>query len=699
MEKYYEGKFIGSGKGFGFIAIDGIEDDFFIPPNKTLGALDGDRVVIEPISVGEVSNIAEVKKILEYANQTLVGNLMYGLMGNYVVADNIRIHKTVLIKPQDLNGGNVGDKVVVKITTQPLSSEDLRGEIIEVLGKATERSVLEKAIIRTNKIRDVFPQEVIDKAESFGQEVLEKDKINRQNLTKAEIFTIDGDDSKDLDDAIQVKKLDNGNYLLGVHIADVGQYVKKGGVIDLEAYERGTSTYFPGYVIPMLPTSLSNGICSLNEGVERLTLSCEMEINKEGTVVNHNIFESIIKSCGRLTYDKVLATMQGKKTEEKYQKLLPTFKLMEELTHILQNKKDREGYLDFDLPETYFELNERGELLNVLKADRHIVHQIIEAFMVVANETVAEHFYKLKIPFVYRVHEVPSPEKAKQLADFMEGLGLTPIKLDSHISPKNYQLILKNIDGEPYEQVLNKVILMSMQKARYCEKCLGHFGLASPYYCHFTSPIRRYPDLTIHRIIKDYLHKDVDENDKNLKLFVEEASENSSIKEKNAEVSERQVSALKMAEFMQKHIGEEFDGTICGVTAFGVFVELENTIEGMIRIENLPTDEYEYIDKTFTLKGRNHKFGYGDYIKIRVAGVNLAKRQVDFCESTMPFTPKVVKDDKYCKPKLNRERLEKSNIKNDNSKQTKGKISGGINKKFKKKPIKSRKFGKIYGRK
>lgn len=659
MEKYYETILIGSGRGFGFAKVEGVEEDFFIPPNKMYGALDGDKVVIEPCPDENNPNLAEVKKILEYANQQIIGTLAYGMMGNYVVADNPRIHKTVLIKPIDLNGANVGDKVVVKVTAQPSGDADLLGEITEVLGKASERSVMEKAIVRANRIPDVFPSEVTELAESFGQTVSEIDKAGRRDLTKEITFTIDGDDSKDLDDAISIEKLENGNYKLGVHIADVGNYVKKGNAIDIEAYKRGTSVYFPGYVIPMLPTTLSNGICSLNEGEDRLTLTCEMEINEKGDVVNHDIFESVIRTTGRLTYDLVYATLKGEETPEKYQKLKDKFILMEELTNILNAKKDEMGYLEFDLPETYYKLNEKGELLEVYELERHIAHEMIEAFMIVANETVAEHFYERNIPFVYRVHEVPLPEKSASLAAFMEGLGLNPVVFSKNVSPKEYQTILKMVDGEPYEQALNKVLLMSLQKARYHDKCLGHFGLASTYYTHFTSPIRRYSDLTIHRIIKDYLHKNVDTNDKQLKLFVQDASVQASETEQRAVTAERQVEALKKAEYMQKHIGEVYEGVVNGVMPYGVFVELENTVEGLIHIENLPVDEYTYIENTMTLKGHNHSYSYGDSITIRVAGVNLAKRQVDFCEVSMEYTPRDESKDRPRRPKLDKKKLDK----------------------------------------
>ena len=641
MENFYEGILSGNSKGFGFLAVEGM-DDFFIPPTRMKGALDGDKVVVRPIPDKDRNNLAEVVKILEYANQQIIGDLSYGMMGNYVIPDNPKLHKVALIKPADLHNANVGDKVIVKITAQPSNDDNLLGEVIEVLGQGSDRSVMEKAILKTNKLPQEFPESVLNFTATIPQEVSAKDKKGRVDLTKEIIFTIDGDDSKDLDDAISIKKLDNGNFYLGVHIADVGNYVRKDNPIDIEAYKRGTSAYFPGYVIPMLPTALSNGICSLNEGVERLALSCEMEVTPQGKVVDHKIFESVIKSVARLTYTKVFNTLQGTEKDEKYLKLADKFKLMESLCLILEKKKIENGYLELAIPEAHFILNEKGEILEIEKYEVTIAHRIIESFMVLCNEVVAEHFHKLKIPFVYRVHETPPQEKVQNLVGFVESLGIS-VRFGDPITPKDYQNILNAGQGKPYEEVLNKVLLISLAKARYYEKCLGHFGLASVYYTHFTSPIRRYSDLTIHRIIKDYLHgntpKTAEKIDE-LKQFVSQASEQSSITEKRAEVSERQVNALKMAEYMQKHIGEVFEGKVNGVSNFGIFVELDSTIEGLIRIENLPDDEYEYLEKSMTLKGHKHSYSFGSKITIRVAGVDLNKRQVDFCEANTEFKPK-----------------------------------------------------------
>lgn len=643
-EEIFEGTLVGNNKGFGFVSIEGFADDFFIPPTKMAGALDGDKVIIRPTNVGEDSNVAEVVKIVEKTNKTIIGNLTYGLIGNYVICDNPRLHKVVLINTSDLHKANVGDKVVVNITAQPESEANLRGEIIEVLGPASDRGVLEKAIIRANKLPEIFPENVIKESENIKQEISAQDEKSRVDLSNEIIFTIDGDDSKDLDDAISIEMLSDGRYKLGVHISDVGHYVKRNSEIDKEAFLRGTSAYFPGYVIPMLPTSLSNGICSLNENVKRLALSCEMIINKNAEVESHKIFESVIKSCGRLTYDKVSATLNGDKTvEEKYLKLLDKFKLMQELCLILEKKKDEDGYLELDLPETYFDLNEKGQLINIFKKEFNIAHRIIESFMVVCNEVVARDFCEKKIPFVYRVHEVPPVEKVEVLTTFAESLGLK-VNLPKHITPKDYQNILKSAEDKKFREILNKVLLISLSKARYCDLCLGHFGLASTYYTHFTSPIRRYSDLTIHRIIKDYLHGKLNKSDAEkideLKEFVETASVQASVTEKRAETAERMVDSLKMAEYMQNYIGEEFEGMVCGVTNFGVFVELENTIEGLVRIENLPDDEYSYDEKTMKLKGRKHAYSFGDKIKIKVVAVDLSRRQIEFCEAETTYVPR-----------------------------------------------------------
>ena len=646
--QFFEGNLVGNSKGYGFVGIDGYDDDFFIPSSKMNGALDGDRVLIYATNIGENSNFAEVRKIVEKANKIVIGNLEYGLAGNYVIGDNHRLHKVVLISGKNLNKANVGDKVVVEITEQPENQNSLQGKIIEVLGPAAERSVLEKAIIRENKLPEVFPQDVIEAADKFADEVRADEERGRVDLTKQALFTLDGDDAKDLDDAISIEKLPNGNFKLGVHIADVGHYVKKGSAIDKEAFNRGTSVYFPGYVIPMLPTKLSNGICSLSENVKRLTLSCEMIINEKAEVVDYKIFESVICSCGRLTYDKVFAALQGEQNlEKKYLDNLAKFKIMEELCLLLEDKKFQDGCLELDVPEAYFNLDERGRIVEVVKRERHIAHRMIESFMIVCNETIAREFCIKKIPFVYRVHETPPQEKIDTLLSFVGHLSSSPTKFSNPVQPKDYQNVLTFAENKQYKDILNKVVLISLAKARYSEQCLGHFGLASTYYTHFTSPIRRYSDLSIHRIIKDYLNKRIDDKEierekkvQDLREFVEDVAVQASVTERRAETSERMVCALKMAEYMQDYVGDEFDGAVCGVTNFGVFVGLENTIEGLVRVENLPYDQYVYEEKTMRLKGIKNSYGFGDKIKIRVVAVDLQRRQIEFCEASTVYMPR-----------------------------------------------------------
>ncbi len=646
--QFFEGNLVGNSKGYGFVGIDGYDDDFFIPPDKMNGALDGDRVLIYATNIGINSNFAEVRKIIEKSNKTVIGNLAYGLAGNYVIGDNHRLHKVVLISNKNLNKANIGDKVVVEIIEQPDNQNSLQGKIIEVLGPAAERSVLEKAIIRENKLPEVFPQNVIEAADKIADEVSADEENGRVDLTKQTLFTIDGDDAKDLDDAISIEKLPNGNFKLGVHIADVGHYVKRGSAIDKEAFNRGTSVYFPGYVIPMLPTKLSNGICSLSENAKRLTLSCEMIINEKAEVVDYKIFESVICSCGRLTYDKVFAALQGEQNlEKKYLDNLPKFKIMEELCLLLEDKKFQDGCLELDVPEAYFNLDEKGRLVEVVKRERHIAHRIIESFMIVCNETIAREFCIKKIPFIYRAHETPPQEKIDTLLSFVGHLANKPTKFSNPVQPKDYQNVLTFAENKPYKDILNKVVLISLAKARYSEQCLGHFGLASTYYTHFTSPIRRYSDLSIHRIIKDYLNKKIgnkeiekDKKMQDLREFVEDAAVQASVTERRAETSERMVCSLKMAEYMQDYIGDDFEGTVCGVTNFGVFVELENTIEGLVRVENLPYDQYVYEERTMRLKGIKKSYGFGDKIKIRVVAVDLQRRQIEFCEASTVYMPR-----------------------------------------------------------
>ena len=486
-----------------------------------------------------------------------------------------------------------------------------------------------KGIIREHELYESFPDDVIAECDKLSMSVKACQKKNRLDLTKEEIFTIDGEDAQDFDDAVSIKRTGKG-YILGVHIADVGEYVKKDSSLDEEAFNRGTSVYFPKSVLPMLPEVLSNGVCSLQEGVDRLTLSCIMEIDKNGKVVNYQICESVIKSVARLTYNQVNDLFNGK--ESKASKVKKSLFNMLELSKILQANKIKNGYLDFEIPECEFIFDEEGKAIDVVKRERNAAHRLIEDFMVLANEVVAKSFKIKGVPFVYRVHEAPRKEKLTAVKDFMEGLGISVPNLPEEIKPDYYQSLLKLVDGKDYESIVNKVLLRSMQKAKYMNKNLGHFGLALEYYCHFTSPIRRYPDLTIHRIIKETLHKKALSKTRmeELGLFTFEASEQSSLTERNAEKAEREVDDLWKAYIMKDKIGQEFEATISSVTSYGVFVELENGVEGLVRIEDLPQDGYLFLEKQLKLQGQNHTFRLGDRINVILIKANIFTRKLDF---------------------------------------------------------------------
>lgn len=624
-----EGVISGSGKGFMFCRVNGMPD-FFIPPQKTKGAIDGDRVLIKIISNTEESTEAHVVKILKRANTILVGELVKFKNEYYFKCDNKKIDRQIKIEKRHTFGAKLGEKVVCKLTYQPENiKEKFQGEIIEILGDANSKEVLELSILREHQIYETFPKDVIEECDKIAEKgIVPEDKKGRVDLTNEEIFTIDGEDAKDFDDAISLKILPNNNYYLGVHIADVGHYVKRGSKTDKEAFMRGTSVYFPTMTFPMLPESFSNGLCSLKEDEERLTLSVFMEIDNKGNVLNHKIQESFIKSKSRLTYTDVYKVLSGQGEPEKAHKHKETLLKMNELAKILKNRREMLGELDFDLSEPFFVLDEKNEVIEVKKRERNDAHKLIESFMIVCNEVVAKHFYDLKVPFAYRVHEIPTKEKLENVLAFLKGLNINVPQPPKNIVPSYYAQLLELVKNHPISETINKVILRSLQKARYLGECLGHFGLASPYYCHFTSPIRRYPDLVIHRIIKNYLKTKTYEKD--LEEFVFEACEQSSLKERSADEAEREVDDLKKAEYMKKHIGEEFEGVISGVNNFGFFVELDNTVEGLVKIETLPKDDYLFFEKSLKLKGQNHTYSIGDKVKVKVVASNIFERRVEF---------------------------------------------------------------------
>jgi len=628
-----KGKLIGNNRGFAFVDVgDPNVPDFFVPPSKLNGALNGDIVLVKPLSQTDLSQEAEVVKVLARNNTTVVGTFEKLKRGDGLITpDNNKFSKQIIVPQKASMGATTGQKVVVKVIFSA-KGENLKGEVIEILGQEDDFKTLQLALIRDHKLYEEFPKEVLDEASKIPQQVLPSELAGRLDLRDELTFTIDGADARDFDDAVSISKKGK-NYVLGVHIADVGHYVHQDTELDKEAYLRGTSSYFPNLVLPMLPKALSNGICSLNEGVDRLTLSCIMEIKPTGEVVDYKICESVINSKKRFTYDEVFAIIQGKKPEVKtFAKFKQTIDTMNELSKILGEVKKANGMLELDVPEVHFELDENEKVKVVEPRERNEAHILIENFMVIANETVAKHYAKLDFPFVYRVHEKPTREKIASFCYFLNSIGEpTPEIVGNQIEPDFVQEILKQLNGKDYEQTCNKVLLRSLQKAKYLEDCLGHFGLALEYYCHFTSPIRRYPDLCIHRIIKEDKKKKIDKTRiEELRDFVADASIRSSETEKNATEAERDVDDLYKAYYMQDHLNEEFEGIISGVQSYGFYVELTNTIEGLVRVENLPDDGYLFFEKTYKLKGPSRTFGLGDKVKVKAIKASMYDRKIEF---------------------------------------------------------------------
>ncbi len=628
-KNFIKGKVIGTSKGYAFLnPISKNLPDFFIAQKKLNGAMDGDLVLAKIISNTEESTECEVVSILQNANTTIVGTITYHNKEAYVIPDNKKINKDIFIPRKLTMQAKPNFRVVVKLNKS--RSGHLSGQVIEILGESDDIHSLELGIIREHKLYESFPEQVLNEARKIPQSVLSADIKDRVDLRNKKIFTIDGADARDFDDAVSIEKIGN-NYLLSVHIADVGHYVKYNTNLENEAYTRGTSAYFPNMVLPMLPVELSNGICSLNPNVNRLTLTVEMEIEPNGNIKSHKIYESVICSCHRLTYDQVYKVLCGDKTEsENLKDIKDDLLLMNKLSKILEKRRNDAGQLDLDISETYLEVDADFNVSFVKRRERNEAHKLIENFMVVCNEVVAKHFATLKIPFVYRIHEKPVLEKIKDVCLFFNGLGIkTPEVKD--ITPLFIQQLLKLTENKSYTEIANKVMLRSLQKARYLDECLGHFGLALDYYCHFTSPIRRYPDLVIHRIIKESLHKKLTKQRREeLADFVLDASYRASETEKNADEAERDVDDLFKAVYIKNHIGEEFEGVISGVQNYGFYVELENTIEGLVRIETLPDDAYLYMEKSLKLKGNAHVYSIGDKVKIKVINSNVFDRKIDF---------------------------------------------------------------------
>lgn len=628
-----QGRLQGTKSDFAFlIPFDSRYEDVFIAGSDLNGAINNDTVVAEVRTERDGKRLeGKVIQILERGNERIVGKIFLSKGNAMVMPDDVKFGKDILVPISKVMGANNGDKVVVKIDNYSNKKNPV-GHVIEVLGKPNEIDTEVKAIIRSYDLYEEFPKKVIEYANTMPEEIDKSKYPHRKDLTSLNCFTIDGEDSRDLDDAISISKNSDGTYKLGVHIADVGEYVKFNNVLDKEAFKRGTSVYFPNLVLPMLPRNLSNGICSLNENVDRLALSVFMDINSKGEVVRYDICESVIRSKKRFTYTVVTKILEGDQLERELNRpFVKDLLLMNELNKILIKMREKRGAIDFDIPEVKITLDELGDVVDIRKAPREDSHRLIESFMIAANETIATHFKGIKSPFVYRIHETPDAEKMANFIRIATGMGVKTTANPDSIAPLDLQKVLAQVAEMDCKYMLNRICLRSMKKAKYSPDCIGHFGIASVKYCHFTSPIRRYPDLTIHRIIKAELRGEL--TGKMLteqRQFVVASSMHSSDREQAAEKVERDVDELYKVFYMTHHVGEEFEGKISGVANFGVFVELENTVEGMVRISDLPHDYYEYDENNFELRGAKEKFVIGTPVKVKCVRADILAREVDF---------------------------------------------------------------------
>ena len=640
MEKtYYDGIYRKNQKGFGFVRLEGQEDEIYISKENSLNSVNGDRVLIEILEEKNKVKNAEGKvvKILKHEKDTIVGIFQNNKTFGFVIPDDKNFGTDIYISKNNFGKARNNHKVLVKITKYPQKGKNAEGKIIEVLGNVNEAGVDMLSLIKEHSLPSTFPEEVVQEAKKCGNQVDKKDIPNRIDLRGQTIFTIDGADAKDLDDAVKVSKLENGNYRLDVHIADVSYYVKENSLLDREALIRGTSIYMLGRVIPMLPRELSNGICSLNAGEDRFTLSCSMEINEKGNVVSSEVYKAIINVTERMTYEDVqkIIDASDKEVMKRYEPYIQDFKLMEELALILKNRRMEQGYLNLDIPESKIDLDIDGRVTNISKYETSFANEIIEQFMLSANETIAEKFFWLDAPFIYRVHEEPDLEKIQELNKFLFNFGMKIKANKDNIYPKEFSKILEEIKGKEEEKVVSNLVLRTLKVARYEAENKGHFGIASKYYCHFTSPIRRYPDLFIHRIISKYLEENYVVDEKWVEEYQEKATgraASSSEREKVATKVERDSEDLKKAEYMENKIGEEYEGIVSSVTQFGIFVELENTVEGLIRFENLGDEYFIYDEERKRLIGErtNKTYKIGEKVKIRVISANKMLRQIDF---------------------------------------------------------------------
>lgn len=634
-EKLLIGIFEGHQRGFGFVTVEGMEEDFFVSESDRKGALHKDNVqiIISKDTSGKRKE-AKVVKIISRGTNEVIGTFQKSKNYGFVVSDNPKFDKDIFVPSERSKGAVNGAKVVVAITNYGSQSKNPEGKVIEILGHVNDPGVDILSIIKSYELPTGFPENVMDFVEHVPDSISEAECQGRIDLRNKEMVTIDGEDAKDLDDAVSIEK-EGELYKLGVHIADVTNYVTEGNDLDKEALKRGTSVYLVDRVIPMLPHRLSNGICSLNAGVDRLALSCLMTINNKGEVVDYKIAETVICVDQRMSYTEVKKILEDEDEEtiQKYKKLIPMFHLMKELADILRERRRKRGSIDFDFPESKIILDSKGTPIDVKPYERNVATKIIEDFMLIANETVAEHFFWQETPFVYRTHDIPDNDRIKKLSLFINNFGYTLKISQDEVHPKELQKLLEKIENTDEESLISRLTLRSMKQAKYGTISTGHFGLATSYYCHFTSPIRRYPDLQIHRIIKESLRKGLTEKRiKHYNNILPDVAKHSSETERRADEAERETDKLKKAEYMDKRIGQVFDGVISSITNWGLYVELPNTIEGMVHVTALDGDYYYYDEQSYEMVGEhtNKRYKLGQKVRIQVVGTNRINRTIDF---------------------------------------------------------------------
>ena len=632
---FLTGVFTAHPKGFGFVSVDGMEEDVFIPEDQVHGAMHQDtvQITVKPGQSGKRREGA-VNRIVKRGTDRIVGLYQESRNFGFVIPDNERYTRDIFVPKEDSGGAVNGHKVVVELVSYGTDRKSPEGKVVEILGHISDPGTDILSIVKGYDLPVEFPEKVMRQAERVPDRISDADMQGRTDLRDVQMVTIDGEDAKDLDDAVSLE-MNGGQYILGVHIADVANYVQEGSALDREAFERGTSVYLVDRVIPMLPRRLSNGICSLNEGQDRLALSCIMTIDQKGKVLDHVIAETVIRVDRRMTYTSVKKILEEQDAEEsaRYEELVPMFQRMQELAGLLRARRRARGSIDFDFPETKVILDEKGEPVEIRPYDRNTATKIIEDFMLIANETVAEDYFWQELPFVYRTHENPDPDRMKKLSTFINNFGYSIRFREDEVHPKELQKLLERLEGTPEETLISRLTLRSMKQAKYTTECTGHFGLAARYYCHFTSPIRRYPDLQIHRIIKDSLRGRMNqEKIEHYRKILDEVAKQSSERERRADEAERETIRLKKAEYMSRHLWEEYEGVISGVTGWGLYVELPNTVEGLVHVASLQGDYFEYNENAYEMVGQRTGKTYrlGQTVRVQVVKADRTTRTVDF---------------------------------------------------------------------